>query len=73
MAGTSLFLEVHSLARELLPEIVILRNHATPYPDPTTGQEAPFMTVGSFSSMDPLFPGVAGRLATVYCSGGDAS
>ena len=26
---------------KLFPEIVILRNHATPYPDPTTRQEAP--------------------------------
>ena len=44
---------------KLFPEIVILRNHAAPYPDPTTGQKAPFMTVGPFSTTDPLFPGVA--------------
>ena len=45
--------------QKLFPEIVIPRNHAAPYPDPTTGLEAPFMTVGPFSSTDPLFPGVA--------------
>ena len=46
--------------QKLFPEIVIPRNHAAPYPDPTTGKEAPFMTVGTFSSMDPMFPGIAG-------------
>ena len=43
--------------KELFPEIVILRNHAAPYPDPTTGKEAPFITVGTFNSMDT---GIAG-------------
>ena len=44
---------------KLFPEIVILRNHAAPYPDPTIGQEAPFMTVEPFSDKDPPFAGVA--------------
>ena len=26
--------------------------------DPTTGKEAPFITVGTFSSMDTIFPGI---------------
>ena len=32
----------------LFPEIVILRNHASPPVDPATRQEAPFQTVGPF-------------------------
>ena len=45
--------------KDLFPEIVIPRNDAALYPDPTTGKEAPFITVGTFSSTDTLFPGVA--------------
>ena len=45
--------------KKLFPEIVILRNYTALYPDPTTGQEVPFMTVGPFCDSDPLFPGVA--------------
>ena len=44
--------------KEIFPEIVILWNHAAPYCDPNTGNEAPFIAVGPFSSMDMLFPGV---------------
>ena len=36
--------------KELFPEIVVLRNHAVPYRDPKTGKEAPFITMGFFSS-----------------------
>ena len=45
--------------KDLFPEIVVLRNHATPYCDPITGKEAPFMTVGPFSRRDTLFWGIA--------------
>ena len=48
--------------QDLFPEIVVLCNHAEPYRDPKTGKEAPFMTVGPFSSRDMLFCGVAGDL-----------
>ena len=41
--------------KELFPEIVIPQNHAAPYHDPKTGNEAPFITVGPFCSMDTLF------------------
>ena len=44
--------------KELFPQIVIPRNHAAPYHDPNTGKEAPFVTVGPFSSTDTLFPGI---------------
>ena len=47
------------VGKELFPEIVILRNHAAPYHNPTTGKEAPFVTVGTFSSTDTIFPGIA--------------
>ena len=36
--------------------------HAAPYRDPRTGLEAPFFTVGPFTSTDTLFPGTAGDL-----------
>ena len=55
---TSLFLEACNLLRSYFPEIFILQNHAAPYHDPNTGKEALFVTVGTFSSMDTLFPGV---------------
>ena len=48
--------------KDLFPEIVVLHNHATPYRDPITGKEAPFMTVGPFTRRDTLFQGVAGDL-----------
>ena len=35
---------------------------ATPYCDPQTGEEAPFVTVGPFASTDTLFHGTAGDL-----------
>ena len=44
----------------LFPEIFTLWNHATPYSDPTTGMEAPFMFVGPFHASNPLFTGIAG-------------
>ena len=44
---------------DLFPQIVILCNHATPYHDPKTGEEAPFITVCPFTSKDMLFCGVA--------------
>ena len=33
------------------------RNHATPYRDPKTGEDAPFITIGPFASRDMLFCG----------------
>ena len=45
--------------KDLFPEIVVLHNHATPYRDPKTGKEAPFVTIGPFSRRDMLFQGVA--------------
>ena len=42
--------------KELFPEIAILQNHAAPYCYPTTGKEAPFVTVDLFSSTDTIFP-----------------
>ena len=47
---------------DLFPQILIPRNHATPYCDPQTGEDAPFVTVGPFASMDTLFHGTAGDL-----------
>ena len=45
--------------QDLFPQIVVPCNHATPYRDPKTGEEAPFMTVGPFTSKDMLFHGIA--------------
>ena len=44
---------------DLFLQIVIPRNHATPYHDPMTGEEAPFITIGPFASKDMLFCGIA--------------
>ena len=52
---------VHFLP-DLFPQIVVPCNHATPYHDPKTGEDAPFVTVGPFMSMDTLFHGTAGDL-----------
>ena len=52
---------VHFLP-DLFPQILIPRNHATPYRDPQTGEDAPFITVGPFVSTDTLFHGTAGDL-----------
>ena len=54
--------------QKLFPEIVILRNHATPYSDPTT-----FYDCGAFQQHEPTVPRHCWRLATVYQSGGDVS
>ena len=53
-----LFLEACSFTKELFPEIVIPQNHAAPYCDPNTGKEAPFITMGPFSSTGHAFPWV---------------
>ena len=45
--------------KDLFPEIVVLHNHATPYHDPITGKEAPFITIGPFSRRDMLSWGIA--------------
>ena len=45
--------------KDLFPEIVIPPNHAEPYCDPKTGNDAPFMTVGLFARRDMLFCGIA--------------
>ena len=47
---------------DLFPQIVIPRDHAAPYRDPRSGVEAPFFTVGPFTSMDTLFIGTVGDL-----------
>ena len=47
---------------KLFPEIVIPCNHAGPLFDSTTQQDAPFQTVGSFRSMDTIFPSFPGDL-----------
>ena len=52
---------VHFLT-DLLPHIMVPCSHAAPYSDPRSGGEAPFFTVGPFTSMDTLFPGAAGDL-----------
>ena len=52
---------VHFLP-DLFPQILIPHNHVTPYCDPQTGEEAPFVTVGPFASTDTLFHGTAGDL-----------
>ena len=44
---------------DLFSQIVILHNHVTPYHDPKTGEEAPFITIGHFTSKDMLFHGIA--------------
>ena len=50
---------VHFLPN-LFPQILIPCNHATPYCDPWTREDVPFVTIGPFTSMDTLFPGSAG-------------
>ena len=52
---------VHFLP-DLFPQILIPHNHMTPYRDPQTGEDAPFVTVGPFVSTDTLFHGTAGDL-----------
>ena len=47
-------------SNHLFPEIVVPWNHATPYIDPATGAEAPFISMGPFHASDPLFTGVVG-------------
>ena len=46
----------------LIPEIIVPRGHAAPYLNPQSGVEAPFFTMGPFTSTDMLFPGAAGDL-----------
>ena len=46
----------------LIPEIMVPCGHAAPYSNPQSGVEAPFFTVGPFTSTDTLFPSVAGDL-----------
>ena len=45
-----------------IPEIIVPHGHVAPYSDPQSGVEAPFFTVGPFTSTDMLFPGTAGDL-----------
>ena len=52
---------VHFLP-DFFPQIIVPHNHATPYHDPKTGEDAPFATVGPFASMDTLFHGTASDL-----------
>ena len=47
---------------ELFPQIVVPRNHVTPYRNPKTGEDAPFVTVSPFVSMDTLFHSAASDL-----------
>ena len=53
--GAFSFLEACSSLKDHFLEIVIPCNHAEPYHDPKTGKEAPFMTIGPFTSRDMLF------------------
>ena len=48
---------------KLFPELVVPRNHAGPLVDSATGHDASFQTIGSFQSVDPIFPGFPGDLA----------
>ena len=59
--GTFSSLGVHFLP-DLFPQILIPHNHATPYQDPKTGEDALFVTIGPFASTDTLFHGTAGDL-----------
>ena len=52
---------VHFLPN-LFPQIVVPHEHATPYRDPQSGEEVPFVAVGPFVSMDTLFSGTPGDL-----------
>ena len=60
--GHLLILRGMQFPPDLFPQIVILRNHVTPYCDPKTGEDAPFITVGPFASRDMLFHGTTGDL-----------
>ena len=44
----------------LIPEIIVPCGHAAPYSDPQSGVEAPFFTMGPFTSTDTLFPAQLG-------------
>ena len=48
---------------KLFPELVVLRNHAGPLIDSATGHDATLQTVGSFRTVDPIFPSFPGDLA----------
>ena len=52
---------VHFLP-DLFPQIVVPHNHVTPYRDPKTGEDAPFVTIDPFASTDTLFHGTASDL-----------
>ena len=47
---------------ELFPQIIVTHNHVTPYRDPKTGEDAPLVTIGPFTSTDTLFHGAASNL-----------
>ena len=47
---------------DLFPQIVVPHNHMTPYRDPKTGEDVPFVTVSPFVSKDTLFHGAANDL-----------
>ena len=57
--GCLLMLRGTQFPPDLFPQIVMPRNHATPYRDPKIGEDAPFITVSSFASRDTLFHGTA--------------
>ena len=46
----------------IIPEIKVPRGHSAPYYNPWTRVEAPFFTMGPFTSTDTLFPGAPGDL-----------
>ena len=46
----------------IIPEIEVPHGHSAPYYNPQTGVEAPFFTMGPFTSTDTLFPGAPGDL-----------
>ena len=50
------------LSVNIVPEIEVPGGHSAPYYNPRSGVEAPFFTMGPFTSTDTLFPGAPGDL-----------
>ena len=50
------------LSTNIVPEIEVPRGHSAPYYNRQTGVEAPFFTMGPFTSTNTLFPGAPGDL-----------
>ena len=54
----------------IISEIEVPRGHVAPYCNPRSGVEAPFFTMGPFTSTDTLFPSAPGDL-DLYTGYGD--